>query len=300
MTFTQDHVEHYHKHGFVVVEDFLEPAELAGAREELEQLMPGWLSFAAEPTGERPAGWDEAPRSRRTVRFPFPGVHLNKITTSPELRRFAGLLAGHDELVCEQSDLTYKCTGHYSDAEQPIHLDYMNHTLTYPSSEPRYWQTAFLIYYTDVTADHAPTAVCSWQHYREELHWPAIHERNERPDLYAAEQTVTVRAGAVLAYSMRTYHRGTAFKGVNARVGHFITYAPRNCPWLGIVGWPEQGVHQSFHRWVEQSSLEERALLGFPPPGHDYWTEEMLAGVGARFPKLDLTPYEAALRSVAK
>ena len=55
-----------------------------------------------------------------------------------------------EPLFCEQSDLTYKCSGHYGDVDQPLHLDYVNHTLAYPPDVPRYWQTAFLLYYTDV------------------------------------------------------------------------------------------------------------------------------------------------------
>ena len=92
---------------------------------------------------------------------------------------------------------------------------------------------------------------------------------------------------------MRTYHRGTAFKADGGRIGQFISYAPRHCPWLGIVGWPEQGVRKAYHRWIEQSTIEERELIGFPPPGHPYWTEEMLIGVQARFPGLDLSPYQS-------
>ena len=80
-------------------------------------------------------------------------------------------------------------------------------------------------------------------------------------------------------------------QGDGGRVAHFISYAPKNCPWLGIVSWPIQGVKKSYHRWVETSSIEEREMLGFPPFGHEYWTEEMVEGVQARFPNLDMTPY---------
>ncbi len=293
--FTQDHIAHYNAHGFAIIENFLTDEELTEARAEVERFIPGWLDYADNPTGPKPAGWDEPPRNRRTLRFPFAGDRLNAITTHPDLRRFAATLAGHDDLVCEQSDLTYKCTGHYADQDQEMHMDFANHTLAYPSSDPRFWQTAFLVYYTDVGSDQAPTAVCSWQHYRDEVHWPSVHTRDARPDLYAREQTATVPAGSVFAYSMRTYHRGTPFRGNNARVGHFITYAPRDCPWLGIVGWPEQGVRRALGRWLERSTLEERALFGFPPPGHEYWTEEMLKGVAARYPGLDLDPYREAI-----
>jgi hypothetical protein len=292
MSFNEDHIQQYREHGYAIVENFLTSDELARSRDEIEAFLPGWLDYAADPIGPKPTGWDEPQRSRRAVRFPFRGGQLNANTLHPELRRFAGLMSGNQPLFCEQSDLTYKCKGHYGDTDQPMHLDYVNHTLAYPPDRPEYWQTAFLIYYTDVAAHEAPTAVCSWQHYRGEILWPALYDRTQRTELYEHEVKVTVPAGSVLAYSMRTFHRGTAFLDEGARIGHFISYAPKAPKWMGIVGWPEQGVHKSFSAWMERATVEERDLLGFPAPGDDYWTEETRAGVAARFPNMDMNPYK--------
>ena len=291
MRFTKEHIQHYQENGFVIVENFLTTEELALAHEEIQRILPGWLEFAQDPQAPKPEDWNRPPKSRRNTRFPFAGDQLNAVTLHPDLRKFAALNAGHDDLVCEQGDLHYKCFGHASDMDQAMHLDYLNHTLVYPPKDPKYWQTAYLIYYTDVTEDLAPTAVCSWKHYQEDILWPTAYEREQRSELYENEVLATVPAGSVLAYSMRTFHRGTAFKSEGARIGEFITYAPKNCPWLGIVGWPEQGVHKSFRIWMERASVEEREMLGFPSPGDSYWTEETLAGVAARFPDMDMSPY---------
>jgi hypothetical protein len=35
-------------------------------------------------------------------------------------------------------------------------------------------------------------------------------------------------------------------------------------------------------------------LFGFPPPGHEVWTDEMLDLTQERYPKLDLAPWRAA------
>ena len=185
--------------------------------------------------------------------------------------------------------------GQTRDVDQQMHMDFGNHTLAYPSSDRRYWQTTYLVYYTEATEDHAPTAVVSWENYKDELHWPIIHSRRKRPDLHEKEELAIVPAGSVLAYSTRTYHRGTAMKGDAGRVAHFISYSPKDCPWVGIVSWPTQGVKDSYHRWIETSSIEEREMLGFPPAAHDYWTEEMIEGVQARFPGLDVSSYREAL-----
>jgi hypothetical protein len=289
--FTDAHVDHYREHGFVLIENFLSSEELDAAREEIETYIPGWLDYAANPDGNRPEGWDEPRRSRRNMRFPFRGTALNAITLHPELRRFAATMSGSDELFCEQSDLTYKCTGHYGDADQHMHLDYPNHTLVYPPADPCYWQTTYLLYYTDVDEGCAPTAACSWRLYNDELRWPAVYSPEERAELYENEVRAEVPAGSLLAYSVRTFHRGTVFTREAARVGHFISYAPAKCPWVGIVGWSEQGVRREFQPWIERATVEERTLLGFPEPGDPYWSEETLRGVQARFPGMDLSPY---------
>lgn len=291
--FSEADIEHYHAHGFVLLERFLSADELVPIYRDIERVIPGWR-FAVDPTLDRPADWQAPAPLDTNPRFPFPGDALNAMAFHPELRRFASTVCGHDDFFCEQSDLTYKCRGHGRDVDQSMHMDFGNHTLAYPSSDPKYWQTTFLVYYTEVTENHAPTALVPWQHYQDEIHWPIVHSPEQRPDLYTHEVLATVPAGSVLAYTTRTYHRGTAFKADVGRVAQFISYAPKHCPWMGIVSWPAQGVKKSYHRWIEDSSIAEREMLGFPPVQHDYWTEETLAGVQARFPRLDMSPYREA------
>lgn len=290
MRISSEHVEHYREHGYVIVENFLTRQELSRSCDDIEAFIPGWLDYVENPRGPKPQGWDQPPDRRRT-RFPFPGTQLNANTLHPELQRLASVLTGGASIVCEQSDLSYKCKGHRSDQDQYMHVDYNNHTLAYPPDLPAYWQTAYLLYYTDVSEDQAPTAVCSRRHYPERILWPTYYRPEDRPSLYENEVKTIVPAGSLLAYSMRTFHRGTAFRTEGARIAQFITYSPAGCPWLGIVGWPEQAVRGEFTAWIENATLEERALLGFPPPGDAYWTDETIEGVSARYPGMDMTPY---------
>ena len=113
--------------------------------------------------------------------------------------------------------------------------------------------------------------------------------------MYDNEINVVVPAGSLLAYSMRTFHRGTPFRADAGRIGQFITYAPAAWKWLGIVGWSAQAIRPEFRQWIEGASPEERTLLGFPSPGHEYWTPETLEGVAARYPAMDMTPYKRAI-----
>jgi len=291
MAITEAIIDHYQQHGYVIMENLLTAKELNAARTDIEQMIPGWLDYAADNGAQLPTGWDEVTRSRRNTRFPFPGEGLNAVTLHPDLLALASAVTAWDDLYCEQADLSYKCKGHFGDREQTMHMDYGNHTLVYPPANPRYWQTAFLIYYTDVELGSAPTAVCSWEHYRDEMHFPMGYSREQRSALYDNEIKVVVPAGSVLAYSMRTFHRGTAFSEDTARVSQFVTFAPRDCKWMGIVGWSEQAIRPEFNKWIVSASPAERELFGFPGAGDPYWTEETLAGVSARYPGMDMSPY---------
>ncbi len=290
------HIEHYHEHGYAIVEGFLNADELSGARGELRDLLPGWVEYCDDPTRPKPPDWDRSggPGNIFGQRFPFPGTFLNAITMHPELVEFARMAAGGSELFCEQSHLHFKCKGHPADQDQAMHCDYVNHTLAYPPNLPAYWQTAYLLYYSDVTEAHAPTAVCSRQHYPERILWPAYYKRERRPEIYDNEHRIVVPAGSLFIYSMRTFHRGTPFHADVGRLGQFITYAPAAWRWLGIVGWSAYAIKREFRDWIEQATPAQREMLGFPPPGHSYWTAETLDGVSARYRNMDMTPYRDA------
>ena len=298
MRITSEHEAHYREHGYAIVENFLTTEELEGALQNFDQVVPGWVDFSQDPSGPKPEFYNRPfPDQRGIPHFPYKGNTLNALTFHPELRRFASLLGDGEEMYCEQSHLSYKASGQ-RDFDQAMHLDYTNHTLAYPPDRPKYWQTACLYYFTDVTPESGPTAVCSKQHYPERILVPSRYTRKDRPEIYDNEVKVTVPAGSLLIYSMRTFHRGTAITGDNhGRLGMFVAYAPKACRWMGIVGWPVSASKNEFRQWIEQASAEERSALGFPEPGHDYWTEETLDGVGGRFPGMDMTPYREAADS---
>jgi len=50
-------------------------------------------------------------------------------------------------------------------------------------------------------------------------------------------------------------------------------------------------------RWIAQATKEQRALLGFPMPGHKYWSAETVSAVESRYLAfgIDMSPYRDAL-----
>jgi hypothetical protein len=44
------------------------------------------------------------------------------------------------------------------------------------------------------------------------------------------------------------------------------------------------------------ATLRERELFGFPATGDPYWTDQTLADVQCRYPRMDMTPYSVGAR----
>ena len=49
--------------------------------------------------------------------------------------------------------------------------------------------------------------------------------------------------------------------------------------------------------FVEASTPRELELFGFPPPGHPVWDAALLDATAVRYPRLDLSPWRAAVGS---
>jgi hypothetical protein len=149
-----------------------------------------------------------------------------------------------------------------------------------------------ILYYSDVTVDLGPTYVVSQEATADEPTWPLVLDREAKAEVYAHEVPVTVTAGSLMLYSMSTFHRGSTFLAKEgARFSHHIVWRRAGFEWMGWRAFPREAGDANFVRFLEQATPRQRSVLGFPPPGHPYWTEETVAGVGARYPGMDMEPY---------
>ena len=76
-----------------------------------------------------------------------------------------------------------------------------------------------------------------------------------------------------------------------ARTTNMIRRVPAQVNWSSMA--PRMA--QMPNRYLEELSVEQRACLGFPPPGHVYWTAETVDAVGNRYSAMDMEPYRKAL-----
>jgi hypothetical protein len=287
---TPDHVERWRRDGYVVVEEFLRPAELEAIQSDVLAYLPTWEEFARDPERYR-----HLTDRLHFPEFPYEGLALNFAPLHPEVMAFVEEALGTSELFVTMSHLWGKYAGTF-DFEQPLHRDYHNNTLVVPRSDGVFRQIPFMLYLTDVDLDLSPTYVVS---HGDAAHVPplqAFFPRDANPELYEREHPLVAPAGSLLIYDVTTIHRGSAMTAsAGARWTHHFVYRTAGLEWMGWAGWPKVASGPHLHRVIEAATPAQRSLLGFPRPGDPYWNDETLAGVACRYPGIDMAPYVDAM-----
>jgi ectoine hydroxylase-related dioxygenase (phytanoyl-CoA dioxygenase family) len=292
----QADIDHWHRHGYVIIKEFLTSAELEAARGNLHMYLPTWPEYAGRaPLFEHMQGGSRlaAPGWVR-YEFPYVGDALNDVALHPFLIGFVERLVGNANLLMSHGAIVGKYAGR-ADYDQELHEDYTNNTLAFPASGVQMIDVPMIVYYTDVTDDLGPTYLVSKEHTSHlSPSGRRFYSREDYPELYEHEKPATVPAGSVLIYSMRAVHRGSAMLATEgARFSQFVAFHTAGYPWLGSHTFQGLGDRPEMRRLLVRATPRQRELLGFPPVGSVYWTEETLAGVAARYPDMDLSPYQA-------
>lgn len=268
--------------------------------------------------------------------FPSNLSELNTLTLHPRLLAAVAALLDRPvtHIRLSQSDLwpKYGCrdksAGALDNMDQRIHVDYPNHTLAHPAEWHRPEAVEMIVYLSDVSDCGGPTAVVPRADPEDPAYrWPIVdspgiadldyvNDREsaeayfaaERPALadwramlYERERYAAFKPGDVLFYRHDTWHRGTPMRPGALRLVQNITFRRADCEWISTlhVGWAWQAYRRNkfLERLIASASLEQRAVLGFPQPDSDYWTEATIAAVAARHGAfgMDMTPYREAL-----
>ena len=103
-------------------------------------------------------------------------------------------------------------------------------------------------------------------------------------------------AGTVVAYRPDVYHRSIDWTDPGkVRFMLHVAYKSAPAEWVGYQAWPFKGLRPEWFHFVQGATARQLTAVGFPAPGHPYWTDETLAGVADRYPGLDLDPWRRAL-----
>jgi len=290
MRISDEQIAHFRRHGYVLIEDFLTPVEVEAGLADIATFLPS-------PDDVR--GDAESFRDVPTyASFPLSGDALNLYGTHPEIISFVERVLGTTELEIGEMLIwgKYEPLG---DFDQPLHVDFWGkNSIGWPTDSGPYQQIPMILYYSDVTIDLGPTYVVSREHTRDDPLLPPERPRADYPELYRYEQPVLATPGSLLIFSMVTFHRGSAItRPGGVRYAQFMTYHGSACHWMQKQNWPtaEAPDVPQLRRFLERATPRQREMIGFPPPGHPYWSDETLQGVGSRYPGLDLTPYRNGL-----
>lgn len=285
--------------GWCVLEGLLPEALIEAAQAALPSLFPTAQEFAtdADPARNQPFREDS---HRVMPRFPFADQSFNDLALHQRViglaEQFLGL--NYRQLRLYQAMLSAKYGLGSPDDEQLLHVDYGNHTLVVPRPDPGYQQLEMFVYLSDVTPDTAATRMVSRTLTADIPVERAYLSSTDYADLYAAEVPASGPAGSILVYRPDVYHRGVRMaQSGAARYMLHVSYKPAATDWLNSHALPNAGEDLEWHVFVQHATEQQLTVLGFPEPGHPYWTSETLAGVAARYPLLDLTPWREAVEA---
>lgn len=271
--------------GFALVEGFLAPDELTAAQNALWLHFPRPEEYFADPSAHaRYAAGEFA----GVEEFPYRSWDLNRLAFHPDLVDAAERYLGTPELHLYKVELWAKYSG-AADYDQPLHRDYGSHSLVVPRDDGTYQQITTFIFLSDVTEGDGPTRIVPFEDGRDVPYTPLYLPFGALAD---SEVAATGPAGSLLVYRTDILHRGSNITGTaRARFSLLADYQARGTTWRGKMSWPKDSP-QRWAKLIPQCSVRERDLFGFPRAGDDYWNDQTRGDVAARYPGIDMTPYE--------
>ena len=275
--------------GWALVEGLVPEVDVDAVAGDLERL------YGADTFDDynRAAGFgDGSPEGRRFRGSQFEGMRgfpqdgcsaLNDLIVHPRLVEFARLALAEDDVRIYQAATWGKWAGAVN-YEQPMHQD-TNHSLLPPRMEPGYWHLETFLYLSDVDDDCAPPRLV-----------PKSRDGVAYEDQYEHEISAAGRRGSLLAYRSDVWHRGVDFGRADAsRFVLVVAFRPAAADWWGYDAFARLGGDPRFGSFVAGKSPEELALFGIPRPGHEFWTEQTVDAMEAKYPGLDITPWRDSL-----
>mmetsp|Transcript_7570 Transcript_7570/g.16536 ORF Transcript_7570/g.16536 Transcript_7570/m.16536 type:complete len:361 (+) Transcript_7570:16-1098(+) len=317
------HVEQWRQQGYLLVDNLFAESRVQQALEELTQL-------------QMKKGGDDF-QVGDGLCFPTGLPSLDSLTLDPALLVAVKQLLGVEEIRLSQGE-TWKKTAYadtsadagavdrtYSNQDQRIHMDYLNHTLLHPPPWDRPEAVAAIVYLSHSEVCSGGTRVVPRSSAADALYqWPycnmpgfgSIPWLNDRttvedflakeyPDVaafrqavYARERGVSFTPGTVLLYRHDIWHRGTPLKPNAQRFVQNLVFKKPRCDWLNNwnvgTAFSMYRPDQYVEKLIARMDIHQRNCLGIPYPGHPYWTAEMLAAVEIRYKDfgIDMTPYK--------
>ncbi|SOC50975.1 Phytanoyl-CoA dioxygenase (PhyH) [Blastococcus aggregatus] len=299
-----DAAKSWHTDGFAILPAFIPPEELAPVVRDLPSQFPTAEGFHDGTDARRDRFIGDEFAGIDT--FPFKSTELSLLAVSERLLELASVLLDDSDFHLYGAESWAKFTG-ACDYDQDLHRDYLNHSILVPSTTPGCRQVEIFVFLTDVPEDLGPPHLVSRRHTDRlpalpnwflrpgQVSESRYTDDSGSPELYAAEVSGAGPAGTVIAFEPGTVHRGTGLTAPRgARYSMQVCFRPAQLQWGQRVGWAVRSFSSEWSAFVGRATARQLQALGFPPPGHPYWTAETLAGMALRYPSLDLAPWTRA------
>lgn len=279
--------------GWCVIPSVVPADDLVAAQRAVDRLFPTAREMDSGVTNDRTEPW-RTTFDAKWPEFPYQSRALNRLTFHDVVLDLAESFLGSDDLRMYGSLVTAKYANQSSGFNQLLHADFPNHTILAPRIDDGYPQLELFVYLTDVHA--GATRLVS---RRKTAHIPVEQHTlayTDFPELYDDPGVAEGAAGSIVAYRPDVYHRSVDVTepGVRRIMMH-VSFRLAEAEWSQYQAWAFKGFSTEWHNFVQASGPRELALVGFPKPGHPYWTEDTIRRVNARYPGLDMTPWRTAL-----
>ncbi len=312
----QDQKNHFDEHGWVLLPKVIPVEEIDAVAPDLFRIFPtpeqyhsgdqSGLSTAFREA-EDPSKPVDAPAFRRQqfaglVEAPFEGNALNKLALHESIINIAETALASNDVRLYQAETFAKYTG-VTNYEQAWHVDYTNHTMLPPDRDRGYFQVQMFLFLSDVRPTLGATKIVSRKITQDIPLMNFAFPQGSKPDI-SEEKHEELEASAVyaqgdrgtlLVYSSDVVHKGTNMtEAGGSRFLYNLSFRKADCDWIGGNPWPRKGVHH-WAPFIGSLTLKQLRTLGFPMPGHAYWSERNLKWTASRYPDLDLAPWYDAL-----
>ncbi|OJF90286.1 phytanoyl-CoA dioxygenase family protein [Pararhizobium antarcticum] len=220
--------------------------------------------------------------------FPYPTWDLNLLPVYPDLIDAAERFLGTEDLEIYKVELWAKYSGAIN-YDQAHHRDYGNHTLAVPSMDGRHRQMTTFILLSDVTLEDGPTKVVPLELTRD---LPLVPDRLPMGEYFDREVSITGKAGSLMIYRTDVLHRGSNITGAErSRFAMLVDFQKRGWGWQGRMSWPDRALKPEMNNALSRMTPRQRDLFNWPAQGSEYWNDQTLRDVAARYPNMDLSPY---------
>lgn len=270
--------------GYSILPGFFTDEELASALSTLYETLSRPDAFVN--------GSAEFQESHRTnyraglVDWPYASTELSLLAVHPKLIELSETLLGSSDIRMYNGHAWVKYAG--ASYDQDHHRDYRGHTPLIASKNPEFGHVQYFILLSDVDKGTGPPMFVDNRLAENVPMHPHLAPRDAHPEFYDNEIPGIGPRGTVIAFDIDTFHRATDLTRDGASRYMLLSFFRRaEAHW---VAGPGKGISTEDSEWisfVENASRRQLDLLGFPPPGHHYWTDAIKEAYTGRYPHAD-------------